>query len=267
MMLTLEGVTKSYSGRRVLDGLSFEIAAGESVAIIGANGSGKTTTLRCIAGLARAEAGRITIAGMDRRRMAAAAHQHVSYLPQRPAFPATATVRETLDVIARLRRLSPRAVDRELDACAIAHVTDRRVGGLSGGERQRLALAVALLPDVDLYLFDEPSASLDPAASRILFNRAAQLTQDGRTLLFTTHVPADVRHLATRVLLLGDGRIAAEAIGAFERRRYERMLAGFTWSDDHEDSMPDDGDCSRLGAVCGRLYDFPRAAAAADRSR
>ena len=80
--------------------------------------------------------------------------------------------------------------------------SDRRVGELSGGERQRLAMAVAFLPDAELYLFDEPSANLDPAASRILFQRARELKREGRTLLFTTHVPADVRQLVSSDLCL-----------------------------------------------------------------
>jgi ABC-type multidrug transport system ATPase subunit len=185
----------------------------------------------------------------------------MSYLPQRPAFPPTLTVRETLQVVARLRNLPAAVADRELEACAIGHVAGRRVGELSGGERQRLALAVALLPDVALYLFDEPSANLDPAALRILFQRAAALKRSGRTLLFTTHVPADLRHLATRVLVLGDGRIQADGRGTFELRRHERQLGGFTWDHDDEETVDHDRDGSAAG---GRVYGFARAAAGAD---
>ena len=96
-------------------------------------------------------------------------------------------------------------------------------------------MAVAFLPSVDVYLFDEPSANLDPIASRLLFRRARQLKRDGHTLLFTTHIPADVRHLATRIVLLRDGRIESEAAGQFELRRYERMLERDMWGDDDED--------------------------------
>src|SRR4029077_3456232 len=105
-----------------------------------------------------------------------------------------------------------------------------------GGERQRLAMAVAFLPSVDVYLFDEPSANLDPVASRLLFQRARQLKRDGHTLLFTTHIPADVRHLATRIVLLRNGRIESDAAGQFELRRYERMLERDMWGDEHESS-------------------------------
>ena len=238
-MLTLTGLTKSFGERRVLDRLDLEIAAGESVAMLGANGSGKTTTLRCLAGLARPDAGRIVIGGVDLARDPIGARSRLSYLPQKSVFPPTLTVRETLAVVARLRRIPPAAaVDRELDACGLAALADRGVGHLSGGERQRLAMAVAFLPSVDLYLFDEPSASLDPAASRLLFQRARQLKRDGHTLLFTTHIPADVRHLATRIVLLRDGRIESDAAGQFELRRCERMLERDMWGDEHEDLAP-----------------------------
>jgi ABC-type multidrug transport system ATPase subunit len=235
-MLTLTAVTKSFGPRRVLDRLDLEIAAGESVALLGANGSGKTTTLRCIAGLAWPDAGQITIGGLDLARDGIRARRRVSYLPQKSGFPPTLTVRETLAVVADLRGLGSRDVDRELAACDLLSLADAGVGRLSGGERQRLAMAVAFLPAVDLYLFDEPSANLDPVASRILFQRARQLTRDGRTLLFTTHVPADVRHLATRVVLLRNGRIESDVAGEFELRRYERRLERDMWGDDHEDS-------------------------------
>lgn len=234
-MLTLTGLTKSFGEQRVLDRLDLEVAAGESVAMLGANGSGKTTTLRCIAGLARPDAGRIVIGGVNLARDAIGARNRLSYLPQKSVFPPTLTVRETLAVVARLRRIPAAAVDRELDACGLVALADRGVGHLSGGERQRLAMAVAFLPAVDLYLFDEPSASLDPAASRLLFRRARQLKRDGHTLLFTTHIPADVRHLATRIVLLRDGRIASEAAGQFELRRCERMLERDMWGDEDDD--------------------------------
>lgn len=236
-MLTLSGITKSYGRRRVLDALDLTIEPGESVAMLGANGSGKTTTLRTIVGLARADAGSIHVAAIDAARRPLEARRHISYLPQRSAFPATLTVREALTIVARLRGLGRAAVDRELDACGLTPYADEGVGHLSGGEHQRLAMAVAFLPAVDLYLFDEPTASLDPAASRLLFQRARQLTREGRTLLFTTHVPADVRHLATRIVLLRNGRIESDAAGAFELRRYERMLERDMWGDDHDEAL------------------------------
>jgi ABC-type multidrug transport system ATPase subunit len=265
-VLTLSGLTKTFGGRRVLDSLDLEIDAGESVALLGANGSGKTTTLRCIVGLARPDSGRVVIDGVDAVRQPIDARARVSYLPQKSAFPMTLTVFETLELVARLRGLTGHEIDRELDACGLAALAGRSVGHLSGGERQRLAMAIAFLPAVDLYLFDEPSASLDPMASRLLIQRARQLAHDGRTLLFTTHIPADVRRLATRIVYLRNGRIESDAAGEFELRRYERMLEREMWGETHEDPTRDPRDDDRV--VAGhRLRDRGAiAGAGADRS-
>ena len=267
MILTLTGVTKAFSNRRVLDRLDLEVGAGESVALLGANGSGKTTTLRCIVGLALADAGTITIGGIDLTRNSIRARSRLSYLPQKSVFPPTLTVRETLAVVARLRGLAPGAVARELDWCGLGDMADRGVGHLSGGERQRLAMAIAFLPQVDIYLFDEPSANLDPVASRMLFQRARRLKRDGHTLLFTTHILADVRHLATRIVWLRDGRIEEQAAGQFELRRYQRLLEREMWGDDHDDPI-DNHRADAAVVARDRLCDEePLAAGRATRSR
>jgi ABC-type multidrug transport system ATPase subunit len=249
-MLTIAGLKKSFGDRRVLDGLDLEIRAGERVALVGANGSGKTTTLRCVVGLARPDAGRIAIGGVDLSLDPVRARRGISYLPQKSAFPSTLTVRETIAAVARLRGVDRAAVDRELDACALTALAGASVGQLSGGERQRVAMAVAFLPPAVLYLFDEPSANLDPSASRILFQRSRALAAEGRTLLFTTHVPADVRRLATRIVLLQNGRVESDGSGEFEVRRYERMLERELWGD-HDDAMRAGDDGSGGGRLRG----------------
>jgi ABC-type multidrug transport system ATPase subunit len=180
-------------------------------------------------------------------------------------FPVTLTVRETLAVVAQLRGVARDGVDREIELCGLSQLADRGVGHLSGGERQRLAMAVAFLPTVDLYLFDEPSANLDPLASRILFQRARALKREGRTLLFTTHIPADVRHLASRVVFLRGGRIESEAAGEFELRRYERMLERDLWGDDYEDT--EHGTRADPGSVVGHRLHGTSAIAGAGAAR
>jgi len=251
-VLTLSGITKGFGNRRVLNGLDLAIVPGESVALLGPNGSGKTTTLRCIVGLSRPDSGRILIGGIDSIRDPLRARARLSYLPQKAAFPGTLSVRETLDLVARLRPVQAGAVERELEACGLQSLADANVVNLSGGERQRLAMAVAFLPAADLYLFDEASANLDLLGQRILHRRARQLVRDGRTLLFTTHTPSDVRHLATRAVVLRDGRIESDNAGAFELRRYERLLERDIWGNDDDETM-DDGDRGAHSAVDDRL--------------
>lgn len=206
-MLEIAGLTKSFDGRSVLRGLDLSVGAGESVALLGGNGSGKTTTLRAVAGLVLPDSGRITVDGLDARRDGRKARARLSFLPQKSVFPGTLSVRETLAVAARLRELSESRIARELSECGLLEAADRPVSALSGGQRQRLGLAVAFLPDVALYLFDEPTANLDPPSLDVFFRRARELREGGRAVLFTTHVAADVEKLATRVEVLAEGRV------------------------------------------------------------
>lgn len=253
-MLKLTGVVKSFVGRRILDQLNLEVAAGESVALLGANGSGKTTALRCIVGLARLDGGRIEVGGADVSRDPIGARRRLSYLPQQSTFPATLTVRETLAAVARLRGLAGAAVDREIGLCSLEALADRGVARLSGGERQRLAMAVAFLPAVDMYLLDEPSANLDPTAMAILYQRVARLKIEGCTLLFTTHVQSDVQHLATRVAFLHEGRIESSVAGSLGPRSSMRIFGRRLWDGNDEDAYHGDGDDNRVLVDC-RLRD------------
>jgi ABC-type multidrug transport system ATPase subunit len=232
-MLTVTGLEKTYGARRVLDGASLTVRPGDAIALVGGNGSGKTTTLRCIVGLATPDAGEVNVAGIDARAQPRVALERVSYLPQKPSFPGTLTVRDVMGVAARLRRQPARAADVEIERCGLQGVGDRLVTELSGGERQRVGLAVTFLADVPVYIFDEPSASLDPLATRMLIERARALRLEGRTILYTTHVAADIDALATRVALLRCGRIsmlddprlqADRAIGAREMTPGEEAL-------------------------------------------
>jgi ABC-type multidrug transport system ATPase subunit len=210
-MLEVAGLRKAFDGHRVLDGVDLAVGGGEVVALVGDNGSGKTTTLRAIAGLTLPDRGRIVICGVEARRRPALARRHLSFMPQKAVFPATLTVREVLAVAARLRDLDPARVAHLLDRCDLDALADRFVADLSGGQRQRVALAAALLPEAALYLFDEPSANLDAHASRILCREVARLCGEGRSVLFTTHVVKDLETLATRVARLVEGRIAQPA--------------------------------------------------------
>ena len=206
-MLELINLQKRYAERSVLDGASLTVSGGEAVALVGANGSGKTTTLRCAVGLHHLNGGHVRVDGIDPSRDGRAARALLSYLPQRADFPLTLTVREILQVAARLRDLPDGAVERELSLCGLMRLASRTVSRLSGGERQRVALAMLLMPDVHLYLLDEPTASLDAGGAQLLIDRVCALRDAGRAVLFTTHIGGELDRLATRVAMLREGRI------------------------------------------------------------
>ena len=195
----------------MLDALDLDARAGEVTLLVGANGSGKTTTLRQLCGLSSPDAGR----DRDRRRrprtarMAALAQ--LSFLPQSPRFHARLTAGEILDFYARLRGLPRRA-----SAPSQEHVgTDgcpRRTptGRLSGGTRQRLALAVLSLPDAPVLVLDEPGLSLDPDWRRFLQAELHAAARRGATVLVATHLLGEWDGQADRCLVLEGGRVGRE---------------------------------------------------------
>jgi ABC-type multidrug transport system ATPase subunit len=270
-VIELAGLEKTYGAHAVLAGADLIVKPGEAVALVGGNGSGKTTALRCIAGLVRPDRGSVRVDGVDVLGETRLALARLSYLPQRPAFPGTLTVREVIGVVVRLRKHSPQAVDREIERCGLGQVTDRLVAMLSGGERQRLGLAVTFVADVPVFIFDEPSASLDPAATRMLTERARELGREGRVVLYTTHVAADIDALATRVALLRNGRIEmlddlelGNAPPPAARTAGERALERLEVRHDAERTLDDD----RVAAGRAGLWKrSTRAAAAAAGSR
>lgn len=218
-MIELLGLHKTYGARAVLSNASLTVRGGESIALVGSNGSGKTTTLRCAVGLARPASGRIVIDGIDMGSHSREARARLSYLAQRTDFPATLTVREILTVVADLRGAPTSAVEREISLCGLIPLAGRTVGHLSGGERQRIAIAALFIPNVAAYLLDEPTMNLDPIGVQLLVTRLAAARDAGRAVLFTTHATAELDELATGVAVLSDGHIAAvaEEVEAGER--------------------------------------------------
>ena len=225
-MIEMIGLYKAYGGRAILSDAELTVRGGESVALVGANGSGKTTTLRCAVGLARLERGHITIGGVDVWARPREARSRISYLAQRTDFPATLTVREILAVVANLRGTPVASVDREISLCSLDRVADRTVASLSGGERQRVAMAALFIPDVAAYLLDEPTLNLDPIGTRTLIDRLRTLRGEGRAVLFTTHVNGDVEALATGVAVLREGRFVQFADDTRAGERHVSIVAG-----------------------------------------
>jgi Cu-processing system ATP-binding protein len=204
-MIALDNVRKAYGPRTVLDGVSLALVPGRIAALVGPNGSGKTTMIKCILGLARADAGRLlldgTLADAD-----GAYRARIGYAPQAPHFPANLAVGE---VFAMLRALRPRAEADEtlLDEFSLRAEWDTPVGTLSGGWRQKVSLAAAWLFRPDVLILDEPTAGLDPIAAGLLKHAIRGARADGRTVLITSHILSELEELADDVAFLTDGRL------------------------------------------------------------
>src|SRR5215510_13951223 len=216
-MIKVRNLTKRYSDHVAVNDVSFTVNAGETFALLGPNGSGKTTLLKCLVGLVAPTRGEIHINQLDIRESGREARQNVSYLPQRVSFPESLTAREVLSFYSRLRR-TPIGRVEELLATPQFHFngfSNKPVSQYSGGMVQRLELAVACLPDAPILLLDEPTVSLDPEGAIRFREFLATLKRAGKTLLFSSHVLADVEQLADRIGIMVGGRLVAlESISA-----------------------------------------------------
>ncbi len=208
-MIRVHELRKRYGAITAVDGLSFDVEAGETFAIIGPNGAGKTTTLKCLLGLVRPDEGRLAIGAEQRAPHDPLARRALGYVPQRVEFPAGRTSAEVLGFFAALRGLGRDAVDAALGRVGMSGHASRRASELSGGYVQRLSLAQALLGDPALLVLDEPTASLDPQATWEFRSLVLELKSQGKTIVLCSHLLAEVERLADRVLILVGGRAAA----------------------------------------------------------
>jgi ABC-type multidrug transport system ATPase subunit len=209
-MIAVHGLVKAYGSHRVLDDLSFEARRGHVTLLVGANGSGKSTTLRVATGLSTASAGRVEIDGHDLARDRQLALEALSYLPQSPRFHPHLTVRQVLQFYARLRGQELSRIDVVARTWGLAERLDTPTGRLSGGLRQRLALAVFSLPDAPVLALDEPGLSLDPDWRRFLQAELTAVARRGHTVLVATHLLGEWEGQADRCLVLEHGRVTRE---------------------------------------------------------
>jgi Cu-processing system ATP-binding protein len=209
-MIIFRDVLKRFGSTVAVDRLSVPIARGEVVALLGPNGSGKTTTLKIAAGLIRPDAGEVVVGEPPMSPASPLARRAVSFLPQRVAFPEALTGAEVVDFYRRLRDVPEARTDAVLRFASLNGAGDRPVSTYSGGMLQRLGLAVAMLPDAGALLLDEPTAALDPDGLTAFYALIDRRRASGLTVLFTSHQVGDVERLADRFLVLMRGRLVAE---------------------------------------------------------
>jgi ABC-2 type transport system ATP-binding protein len=210
--IDVRGITRRFGELVAVDGVSFQVGVGEVFALLGPNGSGKTTTIRMLCGLLAPSDGSATVLGYDVATEGELIKEHIGYMSQRFALYEDLTVRENLEFYAGLYNV-PRARRAErLDALlAMAGLTDHErqlAGTLSGGWKQRLALGCAIVHEPPLLFLDEPTAGVDPVSRRRFWTMIYGLARRGVTVFLTTHYLDEAEH-AHRVAMMHAGRLVA----------------------------------------------------------
>ncbi|NYG08148.1 ABC-2 type transport system ATP-binding protein [Phycicoccus badiiscoriae] len=209
--IELRGLTKSFGSVRAVRGIDLTVRPGEIIAFLGPNGAGKTTTIDMMLGLARPDEGSALVYGME--PAVAVRHGLVSAVMQSGGLLKDLTVEETLRLTASLFG-DTRPVAEVLGRAGIADIAGRRVVKCSGGEQQRLRFAMALLPDPELLVLDEPTTGMDVTGRRDFWGAIREDAAQGRTVLFATHYLEEADAYADRIVLVSHGLVVADGTAA-----------------------------------------------------
>ena len=225
-IVSVRNLTVRYRDRTAIDDLSFDVPAGNVLAVLGPNGAGKTTLIKTLTTLIRASSGSIQIAGHDAVAVPASVRRHSALTGQSSAIDPALTVTENLTMIGTLYgHADPRRRGNEIiDQLDLVDIAGRRVSELSGGNQRRADLALSLVSSPSVLFLDEPTTGLDPRARSQLWNVVSGLTASGTSVILTTQYLEEADRLADEVLLLDTGR--AVAIGT--PTELKRRLGGHT---------------------------------------
>jgi len=206
--ITVNALRKTYGPLTAVDGIGFEVGAGEIFGMVGPNGAGKTTTIECLEGMRAPDAGDVRILGLDPRRDGYALRERIGVQLQQSALPDDIKVWEALDLFASYYR-KPAPWEPLLEELGVADKRDARFSKLSGGQKQRLFIALALVNDPELVFLDELTTGLDPHARRAMWNLVRAIRDRGKTVFLTTHYMEEAEQLCNRVLIIDRGKIVA----------------------------------------------------------
>ncbi len=250
LAIEVADLVKVYGPLRAVDGVSFQVEAGQIFGMLGPNGAGKSTTVEMLEGLRPADSGRITVLGIDVRKSPRQVKERIGVQLQSTAFFKQLSPRQILELFASFY---PRALPAEqlIAMVNLEEKGDAASSNLSGGQLQRLAIAAALVNDPAVVFLDEPTTGLDPQARRSLWEVIKRLRDDGKTILLTTHYLEEAEQLCDRLVVIDHGKVIAEGTPAgliaehFERTTLEFMsdpgldtaaLAALPAVDHHEEA-------------------------------
>ena len=213
-LVSARGLTKRFGPFTAVDAIDFDIERGESFGFLGPNGAGKTSTMRMISCMSPVTSGTLRVLGLDPATDGPSIRSRIGLVPQEDTLDLQLTVLDNLMVYGRYfdlprREIAERA-KRLLDFIQLTDRADDRVEPLSGGMKRRLTIARSLVSEPDLLILDEPTTGLDPQARHLVWDRLYRLKQQGVTLVITTHYMDEAEQLCDRLVIMDNGRIAAE---------------------------------------------------------
>ena len=213
-ILNAEGLVKSYSRRRVVDGVNLQVSAGEIVGLLGPNGAGKTTTFRMICGMVKPDSGSVFLSGENVTRWPMylrAREGGMGYLPQQSSvfgkLSAEDNLRGIMQMLGFNRKKQRTRVEELLDQFQIAHIRKTAAGKLSGGERRRLEIARCLVSEPKIIMLDEPFAGIDPVTVQSIQEVIRELAQNGIAILITDHAAREILQITDRTYVVSAGQI------------------------------------------------------------
>ena len=260
-MLAITRLQKRYGDRIAVDGVSFEVRAGETLGLLGPNGAGKTTTLSMMSGLTKPDGGSVSFGGELLHQDADGLKRRVGLVPQDLALYEELSAWSNLELFGGLYGLTGRELvaraESALDLVGLSSRRADRVKQFSGGMKRRLNIAGALLHDPELILLDEPTVGVDPQSRNAIFENLEQLKTRGKTLVYTTHYMEEAERLCDRIVIIDHGRVIADdTVRGLYRllphsRRIELQLEGAAHAGADHPGAADDGLLATLASLPG----------------
>lgn len=205
-MITFSNLIKSYNNLEVLKGINAEISKGKVTAVVGPNGSGKTTIIKIILGLVKSDFGYVSI---DKEKINGDYHYRssIGYMPQIASYPENLTVVEVINMIKDFRNCKDDPEEKLISEFGLNGELNKAVRNLSGGNKQKLSAVIALMFNPNILIFDEPTAGLDPIASSRFKEIVLSRKKEEKTIILTSHIMSEIEELADEIIFLLDGKI------------------------------------------------------------
>ncbi|MBA5246478.1 ABC transporter ATP-binding protein [Marnyiella aurantia] len=209
-MIEIKDLTKKFSKFTALENLNLSFTNGKSIALIGPNGCGKTTLIKCILGLNVIETGDIMVGGRSVKEDFRY-RKDIGYMPQIGRYPENMTIEQTVNMIRETRNVKDADLDTELlDAFELTKIFGKKMGNLSGGTTQKVSAVLAFMFDPKIIILDEPTAGLDPLASEILKNKIIKERNRGKLIIITSHLLSELDDIVSDIVFMNEGRVIVQ---------------------------------------------------------